>query len=149
MFEIENSNIEFITFNLKTKPLITRFWLVLSKNGDFREFRAMIIKLREMLRQIELKDADGNPVSFSASWVTFNRATKTGGEVRSAQNITILSRVKGASGQNSSGQKVSKTTKNPNHKTNATRNFHLVDSDEIKKVNIFLITEFNGQKVMQ
>ncbi|NQZ79124.1 MAG: hypothetical protein HRT61_23850 [Ekhidna sp.] len=109
----------------------------------------MVIRLREALRQMDKRDAEGNPVRFKIKWHTFNRSTQAGGELKLLKQATILTSKPGKSkGERTAQAEEPKTKRNPNHFTNATRNIQCAESNEVKKLNIFLITEFNGQKVV-
>ena len=92
-------------------------------------------------------DRDGNPVPFSIKYVTYNRKNKTGGEVVSiAQAMKCVTKRGGKIIYDTREKSGSK--RNPNHFKNSTRNLNIVGTDQIRKSNIRMIIEFNGQKVL-
>ena len=106
-----------------------------------------MIRLIDALNLMDEVDKEGSPVPFSIKYVTYNRKSKTGGEVISIAHAMKCVTKRGGKvvydGRQKSGSK-----RNPNHFKNSTRNLNIAGTDQIRKCNIRLITEFNGQKVI-
>lgn len=101
-----------------------------------------MIKLNEALKIMESGER------FSLSFVTLDVKRKTGGKIRSFDSAVQAKKPKP---EKSNSVKTKSPKKNPNHWTNQTRPIKpVVDgivSSQVRKVHIFLITEFNGKKV--
>lgn len=102
------------------------------------------IRLADALQQMETATT-----GFSLRFVKASRTRRTGGQIVEWHDCR-LSRPKYVKGQ---AQPVSLPTQAPAshlpaHFRNATRNLSLGTSSQIRKVNIWLILSFNGQKVV-
>ena len=97
-----------------------------------------LIRITDMLKTMQMRGEDREPIPFSITFVTCNVKTDEGGE-----KITIKEAVLVGSGNSKS------ETKNPNHFTNYTRNIRSINSDRIIKIHPLLVTLFNGQKITQ
>jgi hypothetical protein len=108
-----------------------------------------MIRLGEVLRQMDLFGNDGIPLSFQIKFVTANRNQHTGGEI-----IEIKEGRKCVGKKNGKiifdkrvvTPEIQKINKDPHHWINSTRNI-LLPNGQIRKIHIRLIIEFNGQKV--
>lgn len=110
------------------------------------------ISLKEALAIIDLKDKDGYPVPFNISFRTLQRNSKTGGRLVSLDGATFLTRLpKQRKIYNKQLiedlQTPERSTKNPNHYLNRTRNIKK-ENGEIAKVHIRLIISVNNKKVV-
>ena len=106
-----------------------------------------MIKLLDALNLMDAIDKEDKPIPFSITYVTYNRKNKTGGEVVSIeQAVKCITMRKGKVVYDT--RKMSSAKRPPNHYRNSTRNLLIVGTDQIRKLNIRLITEFNGQKVI-
>lgn len=101
----------------------------------------MVIELKDALREMDLDKP------FKIQWVTHNRATGLGGEVRELKSAQILRKSPNPNTSRSQA-KTPANRKSPNHFFNGTRNIQCLETGEKKKVSIWLITEFNGRKVV-
>ena len=105
--------------------------------------------LKDVLKKMQtLKN--GKPVKFDIKVREFNRQTKRGGKLKSYKNVEMMiagyTPVKKTREERLKTKAVTRDRKNPHHWDNRTRNIKL-PTGEIKKINILLITEFNGEKV--
>jgi hypothetical protein len=105
-----------------------------------------VIRLSEVLQQM---DAATEP--FQISFVTANKRKKEGGIIENYP--ACLSTGSKAPGERKPASvkplnEVNSVLKNPNHFRNATRNLLLFPSKQIRKVHIWLILTYNGQKVI-
>jgi hypothetical protein len=82
---------------------------------------------------------------FSVKFRTFNRMNKSGGRLIEIHSVKLLTKKEVK--EKALVNKDSLVKKNPNHYDNRTRNL-LLPNNEIRKVNILFITEFNGEKVI-
>ena len=106
-----------------------------------------MIRLVDALNLMNEMDQEDKPVPFSIKFVTFNRRNDTGGELISIdQAVKCITKRKGKIVYDL--RKMTTQKKPPNHFKNSTRNINIVGTDQIRKCNIRLITEFNGQKVI-
>lgn len=108
------------------------------------------IFLKDVLRQMELKDRDGFAFPFDIEVREFSAQNKTGGKYKVYNGARLLvSKPKSKSIKKSLLQKTlhpDKSKKNPNHHENHTRNLELANG-EIKTINIRFIIKFNGKLV--
>jgi len=85
---------------------------------------------------------------FSLAVREYNRQTKTGGKLKRYSNVEL---VQAKAFDTDPVKKLQRAPvgfrKDPKHWKNRTRNIRLADG-RIKKINILLITEFNGKKVV-
>lgn len=96
-----------------------------------------LIKLSDVLNLMDDVDQHNNPIPFSIEFFT-----KEGRKVVVDKAVKCITK--------KSGKVVydgNKKRKAPNHFKNATRNIHIPVSNQIRKLNIRLITKFNGIKV--
>lgn len=101
-----------------------------------------MIRKIDVLNLMDDFDANGNPLPFSIKFYTIE------GE---AIIIDLAVKCVGKRGNQiilDKKPKNAKTKKNPNHFKNSTRNIYIPQSGQIRKCNIHLITQFNGQKVV-
>lgn len=107
------------------------------------------LTVQEVTELMEQKTRAMKPQPFSISYVTWNNREQTGGEL-----ISYSKAIK--TDMNVSGSRIVETIKpkktlikrNPNHWQNSTRNIHPEGTYETRKVNIWLIFEFNGREVV-
>lgn len=83
---------------------------------------------------------------FSVTFVSYNKRTGKGGDI--VRYPSCYLRV-----VNNTGSKVIKdykkhSTNQPNHWQNSTRNFEVIGTNQIKKLHIWLMLEFNGMEVV-
>ncbi len=99
---------------------------------------------------MEKRDHRNWPVPFSIEFVTCNRATGSGGELVKLSNVVLYKNQKAAGGPAKPGRPegTQAPAKNPNHWANATRNIYLLDSNQIRKINIRLILKLNNQSIL-
>lgn len=110
-----------------------------------------MIRLSEVLEAMDSKDEAGNPRSFDIRFVTASRSRGTGGEIveilgarkgitRGKEGAVLDRRIaKALSGK--------KQGRDPRHYENATRNL-ILPNGLCRKISIWLILEFNHQKVI-
>jgi hypothetical protein len=98
-----------------------------------------MIKLIDVLNQMDDMDVTGQPIPFSIKFIT-----KDGEEVFLEQAVKCVGKV---GGKVVFDKPRIKSTKKPNHFKNATRNIYIPVSGQVRKCKIRLITEFNGIKV--
>ncbi|QCR23077.1 hypothetical protein [Pontibacter sp. SGAir0037] len=104
-----------------------------------------VIRLTEVLQHMQ-----AGLTPFDIAYVTLDQRRKTGGEIKRYTQC-LLSGIKQKKGKATTGAnpKPESTSwaKNPNHFDNATRNLTLPNGQK-RKLHIWLITEFNGMKVL-
>lgn len=101
------------------------------------------ISLREVLKTMRLLDEDKNPIPFCLTVRTFSRNDKSGGQIRTFKNATLLQPPK-APGKTRLADPT--LFKKPNHFVNRTRN--IKDETGISKINILFIISFNNLDVI-
>lgn len=106
------------------------------------------LTIAEVCQMMEQQDRAGRMRPFSITYVTHNSQTGRGGEVIHWEHA-VLSRtnVTGTKTYNSTGFEKLKNRR-PNHWKNSTRNILPLAGKEVRKLNIWLIFEFNGAEVM-
>lgn len=109
-----------------------------------------IISLTDALKIIQLKDREGKPFPFDLTYRTFNSQTKKGGKLKTALAAKYLpeanpNRIAGFSQEEIFSEV--KTSKNPNHFSNRTRNIELADG-KIRKVRIDFLISINNKKII-
>lgn len=96
-------------------------------------------------------DENGRAVPFSISYRTYNRHSKTGGQLRSYQNAKLVMPEKQSrpdSLENLAHRKRRVLTRrDPNHWEHKTRNIKL-PCGRIRKINTLFIIRFNGRTVV-
>lgn len=103
------------------------------------------ITMADALREMEQLDKFKRLKPFSVTYMSFNKKSNRGGQVLRFPSCYL--RV-----INNTGSKIKRTgklgTRQPSHWMNSTRNFEPIGSNEIKKLHIWLIFEFNGMEVV-
>lgn len=104
------------------------------------------IFLRQVLKEMEKLDENGNLVPFTLEVRTFNSNNKSGGRYRIYKHAKLLKaeKLKGkVFNPMSHDYRQFRVRKNPNHWENRTRNIEL-KNQMIRKVKILHIIKFNG-----
>ncbi len=110
-----------------------------------------IILLSKVLETMRQLDEEGNPMPFSMEVRTWNNQNKMGGKLKiydhaflcmAKEKTKVRDWVKVLSVKTKEVKR-----KRPNHYKNYTRNIEL-STGEVKKINILLITKFNGLEVV-
>jgi hypothetical protein len=104
------------------------------------------ISLKAALKEMERYDDEGKAVPFQVRWVTLKGEViecKKGILAKNSAKLNSFVKIeKGGQGI------ANKSIKAPNHSKNRTRNILFLESGEIRKVKIHLITSFNGKTVL-
>jgi hypothetical protein len=104
------------------------------------------IDLGSALAIMDTYDRKGRAVPFSIVCVTYNETQSTGGEILHYHKAQLA--VLDKSNRIAEGPRVLKLgNKNPNHWGNGTRNIRPYDDNQIRKINIWLILQFNEMEV--
>lgn len=104
------------------------------------------IDLSSALSIMDNRDRKGAPVPFSIVAVTYNETLGTGGEIIEFKKAQLA--VMNSSNKLIEGKKAERlSNRNPNHWLNGTRNIRPYDSNQIRKINIWLILQFNEMEV--
>lgn len=106
--------------------------------------------LKNVLQQMRAVDSKGNPIPFNVEVRTWNKQNKMGGKLKIYnQAILCFHQEKKVKDWEKYLQvkHEEKARKNPNHFEHYTRNIEL-PTGEVKKINILLITKFNGIEVV-
>jgi len=109
-----------------------------------------VIFLKDVLKQMSIKDRDGKFFPFNISVRTFNKNTKKGGKLKTYSSAKLLPDKNPNSIIVDTVENIllpQKSLKIPNHFENKTRNIE-TESGEVKKINIDFIIDFNGKKVI-
>ena len=98
-------------------------------------------------------DANGKAVPFSIAVRTWQRYSRTGGNIKRWDKAKMVMKEENPHVDSvlSLRQKPRQRTvlrRNPNHYQNKTRNIKVLPQGEIKTINIRCILEFNGKKVI-
>ncbi|HEX8506354.1 MAG TPA: hypothetical protein VF630_13380 [Hymenobacter sp.] len=102
------------------------------------------VRLTEVLRQME----EGEE-RFSIRFVTADKRRKTGGKIEEWHRCQLSRRRQAGVEQPRVPQPVGDPdSRLPSHYQNATRNLVQGNSSQVRKIHIWLILEFNGQKVV-
>jgi hypothetical protein len=102
------------------------------------------VRLSEVLRQMEEREE-----RFTIRFVKANRKLKTGGQIVEWHNCQLSKRrVVGVKRSPVATDVTESTSKMPNHYANATRNIVQGNSSQVRKVHIWLLLSFNGQRVV-
>lgn len=107
------------------------------------------IFLNDVLAQMKQKDADENAIPFDIEWRTWNKQNKMGGKLRAEKDAVLCmvsTKQKNIIDVLRSENKETER-KRPNHFEHRTRNIEL-SNGTVRKINILLITKFNGQSVV-
>lgn len=107
-----------------------------------------MIELRTALNEMEAVDQMGNPIPFNIEFVTANEATGEGGEIKRYVNAIMLSHNHHRVNKGKKIRQIKSSRKRANHWRNATRNIQLKGDNRIRKINIWLITQFNDEPVV-
>lgn len=105
------------------------------------------MEISEVLEQMNQLDGKGNPRPFSISFVTYNRSTKAGGELKTFKKA-VLKTPTASYTRNLNTYRQFKKSKVQNHFKNATRNICELGTDQITRINIWLIFMFNNRPVV-
>lgn len=97
-----------------------------------------IIRVTDMLKTMQMRGEDREPIPFSITFVTCDLKKDEGGNKITLKEAILVGRARSKS-----------EVKNPNHFANYTRNIRAVNSDKIIKVHALLVTKFNGQEITQ
>jgi hypothetical protein len=109
-----------------------------------------LVHLSEALEIMGRKDRNGKPVPFDISYRTFNSQTKKGGKLKFYKGAVLVP------GKNPDRipditlgyvAEEAKTSRNPEHYKNRTRNIEL-ENGEIRKILIDFIDTVNGKKMI-
>jgi hypothetical protein len=84
---------------------------------------------------------------FDIEYCTADVARGTGGQLKAYKNVTKHRRQQLTATNQKKLDEASKSVA-PNHYQNSTRNLYLLNTREIKKVHLRLITFFNGKRVI-
>lgn len=104
------------------------------------------IDLSSALSIMDNRDRKGAPVPFSIVAVTYNETLGTGGEIIEFKKAQLA--VMNSSNKLVEGKKAERlSNRNPNHWLNGTRNIMPYDTNQIRKINIWLILQFNEMEV--
>lgn len=96
-----------------------------------------MIRVPDMLAQMNEWEKSGERVPFSIEFVTCDLKQGTGGEKIKLDQAVLVGSSKSKSEQ-----------RNPNHFENYTRNIRAKDGDYIMKLHVLLITRFNGMSII-
>ena len=107
------------------------------------------IPLRQVLREMEKTDERGRPVPFHIEVCTCDEARDSGGELISYSAAVLARSVRRFRAASTTSTKGTSAPMRPSNEwRNQTRNLSAVDSSEIRKACIWLITMFNHQTVV-
>lgn len=114
---------------------------------------AETIYLQDVLEQMRTLDTNGKVVPFSISVRTWQRFSHTGGSLRTWDKAKQVMKeenpnVNSVLSLRTKTKPRSILRRNPNHFENKTRHIKVLPQNDIKKIHIRLITEFNGKKVI-
>jgi hypothetical protein len=101
------------------------------------------VRLTEVLRQME----EGEE-RFSIRFVRADRGRKTGGKVENWHNCQLSRRRRKVGQRPAPAPAPDSPGRMPGHYQNATRNIVQGNSTQVRKIHIWLILAFNGQKVV-
>jgi hypothetical protein len=107
-----------------------------------------IIHLSDALNLMEVVADNNKPIPFQIKWVTHSKTTGTGGKVLEFDQAIKVMGVKNGKMINAVRKTAIALGKNPNHYKNQTRNISYLNSNQIRKIHIRLILEFNHKKVI-
>lgn len=145
------SKIQGIGLFFSAKPRAER--LVLSGTVGVCQIWAMqSIQLLDALRLMEARDRNGVQIPFDISYYKYDPRAKSGnGTIKELPGAVILTKasLKAKSKSLQNGKYAYRKSKPPNHQQNGTRNLTIPGTDQVYKVNIFLIREINGMPVTQ
>ena len=108
------------------------------------------ISLSGALEVMNRKDVDGEFFPFDCTVRTFNRHSKTGGnlmELRQVQLLPLSGKLKKTSTRVEDLRKLPGIERNPNHFENKTRNVKLPNAS-VKKINLNFLISINGVNVI-
>ena len=107
----------------------------------------MVIQLNDALKQMEARDERRRPVPFSVEFCTCDEERGTGGELIRLDNV-VLARDRDSRPKRQTGATIPTPAKEASEWENATRNFYILDNEQIRKAHIRLITLFNNMEVV-
>ena len=113
------------------------------------------VHIRDVARLIGSRGPNGELQQFNICGYKYSRKDKVGGERFEYRGAVLLTKDtnpdalppekrKGAKAR----QAIRARQKNPHHFLNSTRNI-LLPTGEVRKVHLFLLTEFNGLEIVQ
>ncbi len=91
-----------------------------------------------MIREMMCRDASGELIPFSITFVTCNTIKNTGGEKITFDRAVFVG-----------GPSKKSKIKNPKHAENFTRNIRHANGDQIITIHPLLVTRFNGKQIAQ
>lgn len=103
------------------------------------------IDLASALDLMDSRDRKGNSIPFSIVAVTFNESQQTGGEILTYPKAQLA--VLDKSNRIATGKRAESISRDPNHWINGTRNIMPYGTNEIRKISIWLILQFNEMEV--
>lgn len=109
-----------------------------------------VVFLKEAVKIFSLKDRENKPFPFDLRYRTFNGQTKQGGKLIEYKGVKHLPSANPNASASLAPEAVfsrDKTSRNPNHFDNRTRNIELPNGD-IKTIRIDFIIEINGNTVI-
>lgn len=109
-----------------------------------------VISLQEALKIISLRDREGKPFPFDLAYRTFNSQTKQGGKLKIYKGCRYLPEANASTFPSLSPFAVfndTKSSKNPEHFKNRTRNIE-VAPEHFRKIRIDFIDSINNKKVI-
>jgi hypothetical protein len=119
------------------------------------EFKAKLsgeIKMRDVVKAMDKLTTYGQPLPFNLIAITGNRKLDTGGEILHLQGVYQYKYHKKWEGDNSSNFDKLPSSKNvggaSNPLANRIRRIYIPDTEEIKNVDMILITHFNWKRMI-
>lgn len=111
------------------------------------------IYLQDALEQMKTLDANGKAVAFDIKVRTLNRYSKTGGKLKHYTTAKLVmaeenKNVNSVMSLRYAPKPVVTTRRNPRHFENKTRNIKVLPQNQIKKIHIRYIIEFNNKQVI-
>ncbi|MBC6698080.1 hypothetical protein [Hymenobacter sp. BT190] len=107
----------------------------------------MVIQLKEALAQMEARDERRRPVPFSVEFCTCDENREEGGEIIRLDNV-VLARNTAPAAKRAPRSAEPTATRQANEWAQGTRNFYLLDNQQIRKAAIRLIIGFNNMDVV-
>lgn len=119
------------------------------------EFRGKLsgeIKMRDVIKTMDKLTTQGQPLPFNLIAITGNRKLDTGGEILHLQSVYQYKYHKKWEGDNSSNFDKLPSSKNvggaSNPLANRIRRIYIPDTEEVKNVDMILITHFNWRRMI-
>lgn len=105
------------------------------------------MRLIDCLRLMEGVNRDKSRVSFGIKGVKLNRRMRRGGATYAYDKCTLPYELLATSKSQKLTLEKEKVKRKPNHFENATRNIKMATHNDLKKINIWLITHFSFEGV--